>query len=404
MESVAPPPAFGRLALWWLVYTAGLGLFFPFFSLYLRENAGLDGTEVGLVLAVMPLMGLVANPLWGQLADRTGARARVLAAVCAGTAAGHLGLRLPDGLASWLLGVALLSLFSVSVIPLGYSVSLALLRARGGAGFGVVRACGTVGFLASVVSFPRWLARLEASDTAIASAVPATVSHPALGLLFPVAAAFSAAAACIALTLPRVAGGDERAVRGEWRQLLREPLFVRLLALSFATYFCMQGPIHFFPVWIRSRGGDLETVSELWIGMVALEIPLLVLSGWLALRIGPRGMLAGALLATGLRWLGSCATDDFRVLAALQVLHGPAVAGLLGAQLYAEQVTPARLGATAQSLLGAVGVGLGGVLSQVTAGALLDRAGPDAPYLASGVGLVALGLALPWILPPAPQR
>ena len=80
------------LTLFWFTYMASLGIYFPYFSLYLRENAGLSGTQLGLVLAVPPLIGMVAQPFWGQVADRTGARTRVLAFLSLGTAAGYLAL------------------------------------------------------------------------------------------------------------------------------------------------------------------------------------------------------------------------------------------------------------------------------------------------------------------------
>ena len=73
------------LGLFWFFYFAGLGIFFPYYSLYLRENAGLTGTELGIVLAVVPLIGSTAQVVWGRLADRTGARTRVLAIVTLGS-------------------------------------------------------------------------------------------------------------------------------------------------------------------------------------------------------------------------------------------------------------------------------------------------------------------------------
>ena len=63
--------------MYWFVFFAALGVFFPFFSLYLDENAGLSGTEVGLVMASVPLTGMLAQPLWGLAADRSGRRARL---------------------------------------------------------------------------------------------------------------------------------------------------------------------------------------------------------------------------------------------------------------------------------------------------------------------------------------
>lgn len=45
------------MALVWLFGLGGLGVWFPFISLYLDENLGLSGIQLGMAIA-----GLVANP------------------------------------------------------------------------------------------------------------------------------------------------------------------------------------------------------------------------------------------------------------------------------------------------------------------------------------------------------
>ena len=72
-------PPIVSLSLFWFCYFAGLGIFFPYYGLYLHENAGLTGTQVGIVLAAVPLVGSMSQMVWGQIADRTGARTLVLA-------------------------------------------------------------------------------------------------------------------------------------------------------------------------------------------------------------------------------------------------------------------------------------------------------------------------------------
>ena len=76
------------LALFWFLYFGALGIFLPYYGLYLRENAGLSGTEVGAVMAMLPLVGMFSQLFWGQIADRTGARTAVLGLVTVGTAVG----------------------------------------------------------------------------------------------------------------------------------------------------------------------------------------------------------------------------------------------------------------------------------------------------------------------------
>jgi MFS family permease len=67
--------AYALLSASWFCALGALGVFFPYFSLFLRENAGPSSTHVGMVLAISPLLGIVAQPAWGPPADRTGARA-----------------------------------------------------------------------------------------------------------------------------------------------------------------------------------------------------------------------------------------------------------------------------------------------------------------------------------------
>jgi MFS family permease len=67
-DGTRTPPAFpiATLSIYWFLYFTGLGIFYPFYSLYLRDNAGLSGTQVGIVMATLPLVGMVAQPLWGR--------------------------------------------------------------------------------------------------------------------------------------------------------------------------------------------------------------------------------------------------------------------------------------------------------------------------------------------------
>jgi MFS family permease len=88
----------------------------------------------------------------------------------------------------------------------------------------------------------------------------------------------------------------------------------------------------------------------------------------------------------------------------LQALHGVVVAGLvIGAPLYVEAAVPERLRSTGQGLLAMVGVSLGGIVSNIGCGWLLEHYGPDAPYAISGLAALALGALLP-ILLPRPSR
>ena len=127
------------MALVWFFCLGGLGIWFPFYTLYLKENAGLSGTQVGLVMATLPLVGILGQPFWGQVADRTGSRTRLLSLLALCAAAGYAALTLPESFAGFVVATAALALFSTSLIPSCVSVTLALGREGGVRAFGRTR-------------------------------------------------------------------------------------------------------------------------------------------------------------------------------------------------------------------------------------------------------------------------
>ena len=386
------------LALFWFIYMGASGIFFPYYSLYLRENAELTGTQVGLVLSMLPFVGIIAEPFWGQVADRTGARSRILAFLSLGGSLGYLALGAARGFSAILLATVVLAAFTTAILSVTVSVTLAFLRGVGPYGFGLVRVWGTLGFLSLVMGFPWILQHFQKAHGMIR--VVGGPSEPGLEVMFIVSAGLVFVAGLTALALPREGIAALRASRGEWRILFRNRAVVRFLLFALLAYFLAQGPMWLFPVYVRSRGGDLDTIRRMWVLMLAVEIPLVISSGAGLNRFGARGLLTLGVLAGGLRWTLCGFVNDLYVIYFIQMLHGVMVAGLvLGAPLYLDTVVPERLRSTGQALLSMVGVGIGGIASNAGAGWLLEHLGPDAPYIFSGIGSLILGSLVCWILP-----
>jgi len=391
------------LTLFWFVYFGSLGIFYPYFALYLRENAGLTGTQVGLILAISPFVGMMAQPLWGQLADRTGARSRTLALLTVGTALGYLGLGLADGFWPIVLATAVLALVGTAIFPMMTSVSLAILRNAGRHAFGHVRAWGTIGYFILIMVFP-WMLQIFAGplDQRV---FDANVSQPGLGLMFPITASLVLVASFIAFFLPKKGAVALRAARGDWRELIHNRAFLRFLCFSLIAHFLMHGPMWLFPLFVRSRGGDLTTIRDMWVLMLLVEIPLVFSTGSGLKRLGARGLLGVGVLIGGMRWTLCALITDPALLFAVQALHGVTVVGLnLGSPLYLDVVAPEKLRSTAQGILSMVGSGIAGIASNISAGWLMDRSGIDLLYLICGLGALALGALAWWILPDANQR
>lgn len=373
------------IALFWFLYMAGLGVIFPYLSLYFQENVGLTGPQLGLALAMHPLMGIVASPFWGQWADRSGRRRGALFFLASGSALGYFLVPHASSFPLLLLCLAFLSTFAAPTMAVASSLSFAVLGMGGAARFGHVRVWGTVGYLMMILAFPPLLSWMGADVSVVGST-------NGLELIFPIAAILCLSASLVLFWVPSSAGITVRAKREDLAALLRQPSYLRLLVIAFFAFGFLSGPIVLFPVFVAERGGTIETVSRLWIPMLILEIPLIYFAGAGLSRMGARGLIAGGIACDGARWLITALAPSLFWVFGVQLLHGAVVVGLIiGMQLYVEEVIPDRLRATGQTVLGTV-MSVGAVLSHLWAGTVIEHMGANAPYLISGPISIGLGI------------
>ena len=386
-----------RIATFWFLYMAGMGLVFPFQAIWFRENAGLSGAQLGMVLAMRPIMGMICQPLWAQLADRTGSRRAVLTALTVANGIAYLALPNAGSFPGLLIAMALLSVFGTSIFPMGTAVSMAAIGDRAAERFGPLRAFGTFGYMLVAIAFPFALDAWQRRGGLVAG--PGGPSEPGLEIIFFGASALTFAAAVGARMLPATRAMRARSQRGDLRTLLGHGPYLRLLVFTFLAFLALQGPILMFPVFIREHGGSLDTVAQMWIPMLLVEIPLVAASGRFLRRFGPRALVACGVAADGLRWFACSWIDDLRVIFALQLLHGVVIAGLtIGTALYAESVVPERLRASAQGFVAMLGYSMAGALSSLWVGATIDVFGIDAALRASGLFALVLAGSAPWLL------
>jgi len=348
---------------------AALGTYFPYFALFLREHVGLTSSQIGVVIAISPLVGLLAQPTWGHIADRTGSRVRVLVVLCIGATGGFAALARAQGMAATVTATFALSLFLAPLFPLSTSVMFAALPSP--SLFGRVRVWGTIGYLVTVVGAPRVLELLR---------VP--VPH-----MFYVASGCCLVAGALAALLPARAGLRAQAQSGDLRALLSEGPFVRVLVFTAGIQLCLHGPMQLFPLYVRSRGGTMTDLSNLWICMLLLEAPLIFGSSKLFATFGVARMMLIASAGGGVRWLVCSLVPALSGVYAVQALHALVVTGLsVGTALYVEQIVPERLRSTAQSTVVMVGSSVGGVLSSTIGGVVVDRFGVDTLFMIGGAG------------------
>lgn len=157
-----------RLCCLYFFYFAFLGSHGPYIAAILKDR-GLSATELSSLMAVLPLLTIVAPPLWAGLADRLRARARVLSIVLFGAAAGCSAFLAIDGIWSGLAVVLLYGFFRSPVITLCDALTHAFIYPKLEQ-FGRIRLWGSVGFIFGSVLIGQLRTILPDSTTQLISA------------------------------------------------------------------------------------------------------------------------------------------------------------------------------------------------------------------------------------------
>ena len=134
-----------RLSGWYFFYFGFVGCFTPYFGLYLK-TLGFDAWRIGIVMAAMPCMRMLAPALWGLLADRLGHKARLVRGAMTVSAMVFAAFLVADGFVSMIAAMLAMSFFWSASLPLMEALTLRHLS-QAPERYGRVRLWGSVGFI-----------------------------------------------------------------------------------------------------------------------------------------------------------------------------------------------------------------------------------------------------------------
>jgi len=357
-DRLNPLPRF--ILLYGLMYAA-FGVASPFMPALFAER-GLAPEQLGVLFAAGTAVRLVSGPLAGRLADRLHALRAVLAA-CAALAALVVLVLLPAQ-GFWILLPVSLGHAAALAPTTTLADALALGAARPSEPrrkqfeYGWVRGAGSAAFIAGSL----------VAGQAVGATGLAAILWLQAGLL--------AAAASTAMLVPELIARSARPEREKSalgvRELLRIPLFRRLVAVAALVFGSHAMHDAFAMIRWGEAGIGPGTASVLWSESVAAEVLVFFVLGPAVLsRLGPSGAAALAAAAGVLRWVVMAQTTDVIALALMQPLHGLTFALLhLACMRLIAAIVPPELAATAQAIYGTVGVGMASALLTLASGSL----------------------------------
>ncbi|TBL80838.1 MFS transporter [Paenibacillus thalictri] len=349
-----------------------------YLPLYLQHE-GYSVAQVGLLISAGSVTSIVAQPLWGIVADRWRRMKKLLIVLLAlSLAAGSLLFQMETLLLASA-GFSLFMFFYSPVVPLADTLAIDYTN-RTGSSYGNVRLWGSAGLsLGSLlfgIAFGHW------------GIAPLPVVFATMCLLL----------IAVASQLP---SGSNRQVKPLQIRHLRELMGDRkylgyLFAIMIiAVPFRMNDQL--FSVFMKMRGATDFQVGLSWSIATLCSIPAYFLSGRLVQRYGETRLLVFAGWMFALRWVTVAWLYDPIWLIVHQVMNLVTVPIIyVAAVLQVTKLVPPHLQATGQAVFTAVFAGVAGFIGSTAGGWGMEKFEPGEVYFAGGV-VAAVGTLLTFL-------
>src|SRR5262245_26194813 len=353
-------PAYAPLVAPAVVYIAlfgAVGAWYPYQSVFLSSR-GLDLASIGLLLSLFGVVNLVAAPIWGAIADRTGeiSRPLVAASLVAGTGAFWLATaRDPLTIAG---AIAVMALGVAGMIPLTDTRTVELAgdnRDR----YARARAFGSASFIGGAV---------------VTGAIVSGRTPDALFVIF-VPLLFVTGIAAWRLLGPNGSTGPAdhrrraRASFSGFVRVLRRPGLLALLVGSTIIWTAVGAVMSFIGIHVAGMGADLGLIGLISAVGAVIEIPIMFAFPTLAKRFGAERLLVLGAFFFALR-AGGWAIAPTPLVALLVSPFGGIAFALfyVGIVAFVSRAVPPEAQATAQGVYTGMTFALGTVIGTAVAG------------------------------------
>ncbi|ELN2736703.1 MFS transporter [Pluralibacter gergoviae] len=352
----------------------------PTLSLFLSREVGAQPFWVGLFYTVNAIAGIVISLLLAKRSDSRGDRRRLIMFCCLMAVANALLFAFNRHYLTLVTCGVLLAALASTAMPQLFALAREYADSS----------AREVVMFSSVMRAQLSLAWVIGPPLAFMLAL-----NYGFTVMFSIAAGiFALSLLLIALALPSVPRVEQAAdvavteVSG-WRDSNVRMLFVA----SVLMWTCNTMYIIDMPLWITSDLGLPERLAGLLMGTAAgLEIPAMILAGYLVKRVGKRRMMVTAVAAGVLFYAGLILFHSREALLALQLFNAVFIGIVAGiGMLWFQDLMPGRAGAATTLFTNSISTGV--ILAGVIQGAVSQSAGHAQVYwVIAAISVLALAI------------
>ena len=356
-----------RLSRFYFFYYFFVGLFVPYWGLYL-QSISFTAFQIGILLSLFQMSRIFAPNFWGWLADHTNKRARWIRLASFIGCLGYMAIFWADSFLLIFLVMMSMSLFTSSTIPLAESLTLSHIASTNDS-YSNIRLWGSVGFI--IASF---LLGILIDRYSVAILVWA-ILFTQLIILF------------LSFSIPdkkfELIGDTKRSI---WK-VLKKPEVISLL-IGCALMVSSHGLLYnFYSIFLKEQNYSSSLIGILWSIGVIFEIFIFVLMPKILRKFNLKEVLLISLFLAVIRFfLIGHYVDILWVLILAQILHAATfgsfhVASVELVSIHFNKEHHSR----GQSIYNSITYGLGGTIGGLGGGLMIDQYGAASTFMFSSI-------------------
>ncbi|MDR0480962.1 MAG: MFS transporter [Gallionellaceae bacterium] len=365
-----------RIAGFYFFYYAFVGMFAPYWSLYLK-SLQFGSMSISILMAVQPVMRMVAPGIWGWLAEHTGRRLFIIQMAALGGVITYLGMFFTTQFVGVLLTMALMNFFWSASMPLVEATAFSYLG-KHSSRYGRIRSWGSVGFIVTVLGLGY------------------AFDYIAIGWLLWAGFGIMLGIVIFAYQIPHVETVVHHTDHLPIRDIMLQPPVLALFGACFLMAVA-HGPYYaFYSIYLDDHGYAKSAVGLLWAVGVLCEIAVFFLMPWLMRHASLPRILALSFACAVLRFLLiGWGVESLALILLAQTLHAATFGSFHAAAVaLVHHFFRGRHQSRGQALFGSLTYGAGGMIGMLMSGPLWQHWGATVTYTVSALAALAGWLIL----------
>ncbi len=369
-----------RLSGYYFLFFVTVGIYMPYWSLYLR-SINFNAEQIGILSAIVVGTKIFSTYLWGWVVDHTGQRMRVIKFASLFSALIFIAVLFVKDFWALAFIMFLFAIFWSASLPQIEAATLSYLGESSHA-YTIIRLWGSVGFIIIV-----WGLGIVFESLSI--------SYVPLILLISMVLVWM-----LTLSIPEIPPEHHDEPAESLKEILSKPRVIALLLACFLML-ASHGPYYtFYSIYLEDHGYSRSFIGQMWALGVIAEVVLFLFMQRLIAVFGLRKLFLLSLFLASTRWLLiAFFVDNLLLLCLAQLLHA-ATFGICHAVAiqYIHKYFRGKLQGRGQGLYSSISFGAGFAIGSLLTGFGWETLGATTCFTVASISaFIAMVIAWVWV-------